>query len=55
MMEAGLASLEESGVMTAVRELGIVTMYWEEAVLAFRWGGGRVAGSGCWHGRLVCW
>ena len=37
-MEAGLASLEESGVMTAVRELGIVTTYWEEAVLAFRWG-----------------
>ena len=49
-MEAGLVSLEDSGVMTAVRELGIVTTYWEEAVLAFRWGEAGEAGSGWWAG-----
>jgi len=36
VMEEGIAFLETSGVMAEVRGLGIETMYWEEAVLAFR-------------------
>ena len=36
VMEDGVAFLESSGVLNQVRELGIATTHWEEAVLAFR-------------------
>ena len=36
VMEDGVAFLESSGVLNQVRELGIATIHWEEAVLAFR-------------------
>ena len=36
VMEEGLEFLETTGVMTRVRDLGIPTSHWEEAVLAFR-------------------
>ena len=35
-MEDGVAFLESSGVLNQVRQLGIATTHWEEAVLAFR-------------------
>merc|ERR1712212_260558 len=36
VMEDGVAFLESSGVLNQVRELGMGTTHWEEAVLAFR-------------------
>ena len=36
VMEDGVAFLENSGVLNQVRQLGIATTHWEEAVLAFR-------------------
>jgi len=36
VMEEGVEFLEATGVLSQVRELGITTTHWEEAVLAFR-------------------
>ena len=36
VMEDGVAFLENSGVLNQVRQLGIATTHWEDAVLAFR-------------------
>ena len=36
VMEEGVEFLEATGVLSQVRELGIITTHWEEAVLAFR-------------------
>ena len=36
VMEEGVEFLEATGVLSRVRELGITTTHWEEAVLAFR-------------------
>ena len=37
-MEDGVAFLENSGVLSQVRDLGIATTHWEQAVSAFRSG-----------------